>query len=1058
MSGQEHKTPTRGRPLGAGIVGWFASHPTAANLLMLIFLFMGVLSLPQLRRETFPDFSSKSVQISVTYPGATAEEVEEAVCQRIEDALDSVINIEEVTSEARENSGIVVAEMRDTGDFTQFLSDVKTEVEAIDDFPEEAEAPVIKQLNKTDQVVSVAVTGPMSVPDLKLFCEQVKDRMLMEPEISQVEIRGFSDHQIRIEVTALTLQKYGLSIQNIADAVAAQSVQLPAGTIETRDMEILVRFDEERDSVPRFEDLTVISGSTGAELKLGEIASITDRFELDEERILFNDKRAGILQINKTKSEDALDVMTVVREFLDKERQLAPPTVSFTITQNVSEIVRDRLRMLTINGEQGLLLVFLSMWLFFSFRFSFWVAMGLPVSFLGALFVMQRIDFSLNMLTMVGLLLALGLLMDDAIVIAENVAAHLAKGKKALDAAIDGAVEVMPGVVSSFLTTMFVFGSIAVFIEGDIGKVMWVMPVVLLLTLAVSLVEAFCILPNHLAHSLKGRENSPPDAFRRRFDAGLELVRDKILGRLVNLVISWRYLFVGLVVALFLCSIGMLASGKLKTAAFPDIDGDVLMARILLPQGTPLSRTESVVERVVQALNRTDEHFTPLQPMRGNEHPHLVQNINIQYNLNADAGESGPHVATVIADLLKAEERDATLDAVSEIWRKEVGNLPDVISITYKQPAIGPAGLPIDIRIQGNDLGRLKQASLKLMDWLNTYNGVTDLHDDLRPGKPELVVRMREGALVLGLTARDVARQLRAAFYGTTADEIQVGSESYEIDVRLAALDQNTVADLENFLLVSPEGREVPLSSVASLHKGRGWARVNRVNSMRTVNIKGDVDTRFGNADAIIADTKARFLPQLEEEFPDLHIALEGQAKEGQKTRKSLVKALLIGIFGVFVLLSFQFKSYLEPLVVIVAIPLAAIGVIWGHVIMGYVLTMPSIMGFVSLAGVVVNDSILLVEFLKMRMAEGLGAQQAAVVASKERFRAILLTSMTTILGLAPLMLERSLQAQVLIPLAISIVFGLCASTLLVLLVVPSLYSILDDMGLSSVKSETEEN
>ncbi len=1041
-----------------GFLAWFAAHPTAANLLMLLFLAMGLMSLPQQRRETFPDFSTQSVQITVRYPGATAEEVEEAVCQRIEDALENVVDVNEIRGEARENIATVVVEMRDKGDFTRFLSEVKTEVEAIDDFPEEVDAPVIKELNKTDMVVSVAVTGGMSASDLKLFCEQLKARMLMEPEISQVLVKGFSDRQIRIEVPAFALQQYGISIQDVARAVAAQSVSLPAGILETRERDILVRFDEKRIDVQGFEDLVVLSGETGAELRLGDFAEITDRFELDEERILFNGKRAGILQVNKTKDEDALRVMDAVRDFLDRERGLSPPGVDFILTQNVSDIVKDRLHMLTVNGIQGLILVFLAMWLFFSFRFSFWVVMGLPVSFLGSLFVMQQIGFSLNMLTMVGLLLAIGLIMDDAIVIAENIAAHLAKGKTALESAIDGTAQVLPGVVSSFLTTMAVFGSIALLIEGDIGKVMWVMPVVLLLTLAVSLVEAFCILPHHLAHSLGGRENAPQSTFRRRFEAGLEWVREAVLGRLVDLVISWRYLFIGLVLSLFLCSVGLLASGVLKTAAFPDIDGDVLMARILLPQGTPLDRTEAVVERVVTALERTDEHFTPMQPMQDGKRPRLVQNVSVQFNLNADAGESGPHVATVVADLLKAEQRNATLDAMTEVWRGEVGSMPDVISITYKQPAHGPAGLAIDIRLQGEDLHRLKLASMELQDWLHRYKGVVDLHDDLRPGKPEMVVRLRDGVMALGLDGQAIARQLRAAFHGVTAAQVQVGSESYEIDVRLASRDQNSLADLENFHVTTPTGRQAPLSGVATVHEERGWARITRIDSQRTVTIQGDVDTRHGNANAIIADTRVRFLPILEEMYPDLRITLEGQASEGHKTQRSLQTALLVGVFAIFLLLSFQFKSYIEPLVVILAIPMAGIGVIWGHLIMGYVLTMPSIMGFVSLAGVVVNDSILLVHFLKLRMAEGLSARQAAPLASRERFRAILLTSTTTILGLAPLMLERSLQAQFLIPLAISIVFGLLASTVLVLLVIPALYTILDDLGLTAVKPHSEES
>ncbi len=1031
------------------LLAYFASHPTAANLLLLIFLFLGAISVGGILRETFPDYSSSEVQISVVYPGATAEEVEEAVCRRIEDAVDSVTYVSEVESEAREGLAQVVVTMSGQGEMTSFLNDIKTEVEAITDFPDEAEAPTVKQLNKTDLVCAVAVSGPMSVTDLELYCEQLKKRMLRIPEVSQITIEGFSDRQLRVEVPVSALRRFGVSINDVADAIARQSVNLPAGTLETSGRDVLVRFNDERGTVQGLEDLLVYSSGSGAELTLGDFATITDSFELDEDKILFNGKRAGLLKINKIKSEDALDIMDQLRTFLDAERRAAPPGVSLTVTQNVSEIVRDRLSLLLLNGEQGFALVFLVMWAFFSFRFSFWVAMGMPASFAGALFFMHQFGFSLNMLSMVGLLLALGLIMDDAIVISENVATHLQRGASPLEAAVRGTSEVAGGVLSSFLTTVFIFGSIAVFIAGDIGKVLWVMPVVLLLTLSVSLVEAFLILPNHLAHSLRAVQGKAPGRFRAWFDRRLDWARDRALGAVVDWAMSWRYLFVGLVIAVFLVSLSMLAGGVLKTQAFPEVDGDVLMARILLPQGTPLSRTENVVKLVTDALERVDKEFTPRQPKVDGKPSHLVKNVSVQFNANPDANESGPHLAVVIADLLSAQDRNARLDAVAELWRKEVGNVPDVINITYKQPQIGPAGMAIDVRLQGEDLQRLKAASLELADWLGQYKGVKDLSDDLRPGKPEVDLRVKEGALALGLDAQTIAAQLRGALYGKTADEVQRGDISYEIVVQLADEDQNSVADLEYFHITTSEDKLVPLYTVAEAAHTRGWARIAHVNGQRTVTIKGDVDTRQGNADSIMADTRQRFLPELQKRYPDLRISLEGQAKESAKTAGSLRKALLVGIFGIFVLLSFQFKSYIEPLVVIVAIPLALIGVIWGHLLMGYPLTMPGIMGYVSLAGVVVNDSILLVQFIKLRMGEGLDVSDAARTASRQRFRAIMLTSLTTIAGLFPLMLERSLQAQVLIPLAISIVFGLLASTVLVLLVVPALYTILADFGLT---------
>ncbi|BBD08767.1 efflux RND transporter permease subunit [Desulfovibrio ferrophilus] len=1029
------------------LLRYFADHPTAANLLMLLFLFLGVTTAADLKRETFPEFDSSMVEISVAYPGASAEDVENAICLRIEDALDGITQVEEVISEAREGVGRVTVEMVEGGDISQFLADIRSEIDTIDDFPDAAEDPVVGELNRTDLVLSVAVTGPMSVPDLKLYSEQLKDRIMALPEVSEVKVQGFSDHQIRIEIPAGTLMKFGLSVSDVADRIARMSVDLPAGSVQTREADILVRMDEERRNVHEYEDLIVISGRTGAEIRLGDIATISDSFELDEDKIIFNGQRAAILQVNKVKADDTLDVMHAVYGFLDRERLAAPPTVTFTVTRNISKIVQDRLDLLTMNGVQGLILVFLTLWLFFAFRFSFWVSMGLPVSFMGAVFAMQIFGLSLNLLSMVGLLLALGLIMDDAIVIAENVAAHLKMGKNALDAAVEGTAQVARGVASSFATTVLIFGTIALLLEGSIGKILWAMPVVLILTLMASLIEAFFILPNHLAHSLAGYQDNGKNRFRRRFEQRLEAFREDRLGRAVDWCVRWRYLWVGCVLAVFLLSVGMIAGGHLKTRAFPEIDGDVVEARILLPQGTPLARTEQIAAHVAQAATAVGENLNDRQP----EGRDLVENVNIQFGMNSDANESGAHLATVSIDLLDAERRDATIDEFNSLWRKGVGQVADVISISYTEPAIGPAGRAIDIRLQGHDLDNLKLASLELQDWLNGYRGVLDLKDDLRPGKPEVRVRMREGAMALGLDAASIARQLRAALHGVDAAEIQAGPESYEINVRLARMDRDSMADLEYFHLTAPDGSQVPLGAVAELVEGRGWARIGRIDSLRTVSIQGDVDTSLSNVGEIISETQAQFVPELLKRYPDVTVSLEGEAREGAKTGASLRKALMIGLFGIFVLLSFQFKSYAEPLVVISAIPMALIGVIWGHLIMGQDLAMPSIMGFVSLAGIVVNDSILLVEFIKIRMREeGLSASDAARMASRGRFRAVLLTSMTTIMGLIPLMFERSLQAQVLIPLAVSIIFGLLASTVLVLLVIPALYAILDDFGLIS--------
>jgi len=1024
------------------MIRYFAGHPTAANLVMVSFLAIGLVFAASVKRETFPEIPPRNVEISVLYPGATAEDVEEAICQRIEDAVETVKNIEEIRCEARENRGVGVAEMLEGKNFDTFFNDIKTEVEAIDNFPDEVERPIIRQLGQVDFVAAVAVTGPMSVPDLKAYAENLKAQMLERPNISQVKIAGFSDHQIRVELGAQTLRQYRLSVDDIANIIRRQSVDLPAGTIETNKNDVLIRFSDERRNPLELDDLVVVGSESGAEVRLGDIAKITDVFEQDEEKIVFNGVRAAVLEISKTKTEDTLKVIDSVRAFIDEQRQRAPPTVKFEITRDISSIVRDRLGLLIRNGWQGLLLVVLTLFLFFSLRFSFWVAMGFPVSFAGTIAAMSFLGLSFDMITMVGLLIGIGILVDDAIVISENIAAHSAKGAAPLEAAIKGTKEVLPGVASSFLTTVCVFGSLA-FLKGDIGSILKVMPIILIMTLSVSLVEAFLVLTHHIKGTLTQTERAEPPAYRRKLEAGIIWLRETIVHRLVEKAVAWRYLTVGLILMVFLGSVSMLAGGKIKFRAFPDIEGNVVEARLLLPQGTPLQRTEAVIADVTNSLADIDTQLTPEQP-NGQK---LVRNVNIQFNKNVDAFETGPHVATVTVDLLGTEQRTISVDEFLNRWRERIGTPPDVISLKFTEPVLGPAGRAIDIRLRGHDLHELKAASLEMQRWLLSYKGVVDLSDDLRPGKPEIRLHLRDGATALGLTAQSIAGQLRSAFFGKTASEIQVGKESYEIDVRLAKADKSSLSDLEYFTVTSSSGDQVPLGAVATLESGRGVARINRINRKRTITVQGDVDTAIANTAEIVADTQERFLPDFLVKYPGLSIEFHGQVQEGGQTGASVRNGFGMGLIGVFLLLSFMFRNYIEPLIVMITIPLGLIGVVWGHYLLGLDLSMPSIIGFASLAGIVVNNAILLVEFIKIERREDMGAADASVHASRMRFRAILLTSTTTIMGLLPLLTEKSLQAQVLIPLVTSIAFGLLAVTVLILFMLPALYTIFDDFG-----------
>jgi multidrug efflux pump subunit AcrB len=1027
------------------MIAYFTRHPTIASLLMIALLVIGIYSFPQLRRETFPQIAPRLVQVTVAWPGSRPEEIEQAVCQRIEDAIDTVNNVDEIICEALEGLATAKIEKTDAVTLDRFTADVTNAIDGISDFPENVEKPVVTQLGRTDFVASVAITGPLDRVQLKAYAEQIKDRMGLWGGIPKVEVLGFSDHEIRIELNREQLRAFGVSAADVARAVQRQSLDLPSGSLQTEDRDFLIRYAGERRRADEFRSIVVVSSTSGGQILLGDIATITDRFKFDEARIEFNGKPAAVLSITKTSEQDTLNVINRVNAFLEDARAKAPPGITMTVTNDVSSIVSDRLRLLITNAIQGLSLVFLVLWLFFGLRYSFWVAAGLPVAFAGAFFLMVAVGYSVNMLTMVGLLIVIGLLMDDAIVIAENVATQRAAGKSPVDAAIDGASQVLPSVFASFATTACIFGSLA-FLKGDIGQILRVVPVVMLFVLIVSLIEAFLILPNHLYHSLE-KAGAGQGRVQQAVDRFMDRARERVIVPAARLAVAWRYFTFGAAIGVLLLAVAAITGGLVKFSPFPDLDGNVMEARIMLPQGTPLERTEQVVARIDAALEAVNAKLSPAQP--GGQP--LVRNVTHRFNFNADAGETGPHVATVIADLLDSETRTSRIDDVIKLWREETGDLADVVTLNFTEGTFGPGGRATDIRLTGRNLDQLSAAARDLGDWLKQYRGVYNVTDDLRPGKPELRITLRDGAATLGIDGRTIADQIRASFYGYKVDEVQLGAESYEINVRLDEESSDSLADLDNFTLTAADGNQIPLSVVAVVEEGRGYSRIRRVDGRRTVNILGELDSRLANSTEILNDTRARFLPQLKERYPDVSTSFEGSNADAGRTQRSMLSGFVLGLIGVYLLLSFQFRSYIEPVIVMIIIPFAFIGAIGGHMLLGLDFTMPSMLGFVALAGIVVNDSILLVNFIKHYHGDTNSVAEAAPLASGARFRAILLTSLTTIVGLMPLLLETSLQAQVLIPLVTSLAFGLLATTVLVLFIVPAVYTILDDFGVARI-------
>ncbi|MCP4270451.1 MAG: efflux RND transporter permease subunit, partial [Gammaproteobacteria bacterium] len=885
-----------------------------------------------------------------------------------------------------------------------------------------------------------ALSADLPRDELKTLAEDVKQQLLLHPFIPLVEVQGFSERQLRIEVPNYNLRQYGLSLQDIANLISKQDLDLPLGAIETNEKETQLRFNDERRTPGDLEQLIITTGTQGSEVRLGDIARVIDTFDQKENKITFNGKPTALLKIKKNSIDDSLRVLEAVQEKVQAISSTLPEGIIFELTQDTTSIVKDRISMLLSNAWQGLILVFAVMWLFFTVRYAFWVVMGLPVSFMASFFVLSHLGITINMLSLVAFLLALGILMDDAIVIAESIGSQIKKGLKPFNAAVEGTKAVARGVLSSFATTLCIFTGL-IFIEGDIGQMLKVIPIVLISVITMSLVEAFLILPSHLNHSLSHAIDKPKAAFRKKFESWFEGFREKTYQKVI-IIIEYRYAFSGAVIALFFLSVSMLATGILKFSAFPNIEGDIVQARILMPSGTPLSQTEIVVQKLNQALGKTQ------LSLEENESESLVKAITVSYNENADAFENGPHLATITVDLLTAEQRNTKIQNFINMWRENAGTIAKALSITFKEPAIGPSGRAIEIRLSGSDYEALSKGSLNLQNFLSGYPGVNNLMDDLRPGMPEFSLSLKEGALNLGIDARTIATQMRSAFQGIKILETNVDLETFEVTVMLSPDSRDEYLDFDTFPIVHPrDGTLIPLSAVADITPTRNYARTARVNNLRTVTVYGDIDVDVNNTNAVMTDLESNWLTDFRSSFPEITVSFEGEVKNGGESQSSMAQSFIVGLLGVFLLLSFQFKSYVEPLVVMIAIPLALIGTIWGHLLMGLQFTMPSMMGFVALAGIVVNDSILLVEFVKRRVAEGLSVHEAAARASFDRFRAVLLTSTTTIAGMTPLLFESSLQAQILIPLVTSIVFGIATSTLLVLFVIPCLYSILEDWG-----------
>ena len=1047
------------------IIGWTVRNMPAMNTLVIAILLVGALAFASMRREVFPEFDLEIVLVTVPYPGATPDEVEEGICQKVEEACRSVAGIKKITSVAQEGMGYCVFELQDSiKDVQKTLGEIRSEVERIPSMPELAEDPKIEQVTLRTPAIKVGVLAPQNAAgditselELRDVAEVVRDDLLALPAVSAANLIGAKDFQIDIEISEETLRKYGLSLQKVAEIVRRENLELPGGTIRSERGEILLRGKNKRYVGAEIAKLPLITLSDGLVLTVGDLGTVRDEFADIASTNQINGRPGMVVSIDRSSGEDLLAMVAAVKKYVAGAE--LPPGYALTTWADQSIDVKDRLDMLLSNGLQGLVIVFVMLALFLDLKIAFWVAMGIPFSMLGTGALMFSTDQTLNMLSMFAFLMAIGIVVDDAIVVSDNVDRHRRMGKSLTAAAIDGTVEVVPSVISSVLTTVITFLPLC-FVSGVMGKFIAVMPFAFITTLLMSLAESMLILPGHLAHeknllfTIFGivlyplRLLLPAVAWLQKgCDRGLKWVVKHVYAPMLDLALDNRLSVLALALALLMGAFGIVRSGITPFQLFPKIDANRLLAKVVFPDGTPASVTEEATNRLERAAFDAAKKLSPPEaPIVELVHRSVGQ-VAAQGEIGPNARMSGSHVGAVAVELVEGELRDVTSEQFISEWRQLAGEFTGTESLIFGTENIGPGGKTIEFKLlasaEPEAVRQLEAAIEKCKEWLVQYPGVIDIDDDSRPGKWEYQVKVKPKAETMGVSLADLAGTIRASFYGEEVMRLQRGRHEVKLMVRYPQNERRTLATLDDIRVTGPDGVQRPIGELADVAVERGYSEINRLGQKRSITVTADIDVAKSSltSSQITGDMEKRLMPTLKAEFPLVRVRWEGQQEQTNESLKSLGVGFVVALFAMFVLLTMEFNSYFQPFLILAAIPFGIAGAVFGHAFMGMPLTLFSMFGLVALAGVVVNDSICLIDFINLRVREGHPLRSALREAGCLRFRPVMLTSITTIGGLMPLLLEKSFQAQFLVPMATSMAFGLMMTTMLVLILVPVMYS-----------------
>ncbi len=1041
------------------MIEWFARNGVAANLLMVLIFFMGFWSLTlRTPLEVFPEFERDVVNIAMSYRGATPIEVEESLVIRIEEAIEDLQDIKKIVSNADEGVARVRVELESASDPRAVLDDIKNRVDAINTFPDDAERPIFSIQEFSREVISVVVSGDLPERELRSLGERVREELISLPQITQVELTAVRPYEISIEVSEQSLDRYRLTFDALVNAIKRSSVDLPAGSIKTAGGEILLRTKGQAYIQPEFEDIVVVRRPDGTRVTVGDIATVHDAFEENPLYSLLDGRPAVLLEVYRVGEQSAIGVGNAVKHYVETNQAAMPAGVTLDFWRDRSRIVKLRLNTLLKSALQGGLLIFILLALFLRFSVAVWVCVGIPISFMGAIALLPELGVTINLISLFAFILVLGIVVDDAIVTGENIYTHLKHGQEPTEAAIQGTQEIAIPVTFGVLTTVVAFIPLLM-IEGHRGPIFAQIPMIVIPVLLFSLVESKLILPAHMKH-IKIRSDEQIGWLQRiqqKIADGLERFIRSVYQPMLARALKWRFLTLVLFVGGAFIIVSLVVSGRYGYTFFPRIESETARVTLVMPEGTPVAETTKYIRRIGSSAGELQKKYIDADSGQS-----VIRQILLSIGWTSTSGRAGgisgqPNLGQISMELVPPEDRTLSIgssDLLREL-RQMVGPVPGAKELSFRAE-IGRGGDPIDVQLAGQDFEQLSEMSQLVKARLAEYPGVFDVQDSFEGGKDEIKLTIKPEAELLGLNVEDLGRQVRQAFFGAEVQRIQRGRDDVRVMVRYPEHQRRSMDSLYQMRIRATGGAQVPFTNVADAEIGQGYSTIRRVDRNRVVNVRADINKKLGNLNQIVSDLKA-YLDELRVSYPSVRYSFEGEQREQSESYGSLYVGALFVLFAIYSLLAIPFRSYLQPIIVMLIIPFSVVGAILGHMIMGMNLSIMSIMGLLALAGVVVNDSLVLVDWINRRRREGMDLVESVRKAGVARFRAILLTSLTTFAGLMPLIFEKSTQAQFLIPMAVSLGFGILFATFITLILVPVCYLLLEDFlnlfGPRSVKA-----